>query len=372
MYYREKEAELERERKEKEAAERARIIEEEARKKAEKQLKKAKKTGGLVLFISLSFAVVFGITALIAKQNTTKMEQNISKMEKNVSKIRKLSEVASQLQQKQQVNEDNQFLNIAGLVLQDKIKNQELKEALLDSSLVLGYESLKTEEDKNPQLKSQYNKAKEDLNKSFEKLPKENNIENKDNLATLVYIYYVKGKLGKSLNNYQTALEKYKILKSQLTSNIELFTLDLNILYNGNVDIVANLYRQLNDLDSKSTVYHEDLKKHLLAELDYLMKKNRWKEADSKNDQFLLVSAKREKQGFLELNDVKNFNCKDLKAVDELWFKNSDEKFGYRVQKRIYLETGNSLDFDWKKGTFTKWNEEGYNSFVERVGWKKG
>ena len=369
---REKEAELERERKEKEAAERARIIEEEARKKAEKQLKKAKKTGGLVLFISLSFAVVFGITALIAKQNTTKMEQNISKMEKNVSKIRKLSEVASKLQQKGKNNEANQFLNIAGLVLQDKIKNQELKEALLDSSLVLGYESLKTEEDKNPQLKSQYNKAKEDLNKSFEKLPKENNIENKDNLATLVYIYYVKGKLGKSLNNYQTALEKYKILKSQLTSNIELFTLDLNILYNGNVDIVANLYRQLNDLDSKSTVYHEDLKKHLLAELDYLMKKNRWKEADSKNDQFLLVSAKREKQGFLELNDVKNFNCKDLKAVDELWFKNSDEKFGYRVQKRIYLETGNSLDFDWKKGTFTKWNEEGYNSFVERVGWKKG
>jgi hypothetical protein len=364
---REKEAELEREKKEKEAAERARIIEEEARKKAEKQLEKAKKTGGLVLFISLSFAVFFGITAFIAKQNTTKMEQNISK-------IRKLSEVASKLQQKGKNNEANQFLNIAGLVLQDKIKNQELKEALLDSSLVLGYESLKTEEDKNPQLKSQYNKAKEDLNKSFEKLPKENNIENKDNLATLVYIYYVKGKLGKSLNNYQTALEKYKILKSQLTSNIELFTLDLNILYNGNVDIVASLYRQLNDLDSSNTVYYEFLKAHLLDELDYLMKENKWKDANFKNWQFILVSAKREKQSYsyLEVNNIKNFNCKDLQKVDKLWVDNSKGEFGFSVQKRIYLETGNSLDFDWEKGTFTKWNKEGYNSFVEKVGWKKG
>ncbi|MTJ06607.1 AAA-like domain-containing protein [Anabaena sp. UHCC 0204] len=372
---REKEAELDRERKEKEAAERARKIEEEARKRAEKQLGKAKKTGGLVLSISVGLAVVFGITAFIAKQNTDKMEQN-------VSKIKELSAVASQLQQKNQVNEANQFLNIAGLVLQDKIKNQELKEALLDSSLVLGYESLQTEEDKNLELvpiDPKYNKAKEDLNKSFEKLPKENNVGNKEPsyLATLVYIYYVKGKLGNSLNNYRTALAKYNLLKSQLTSNIELFTLDLNILYNGNVDIVANLYRQLNDLDSKSTVYHEDLKKHLLAELDYLMRKNRWKEADRKNDQFLLVSAKREKEGYLNLEDVKNFNCDDLEKVDKLWVDKSGGKFGFRVQKRIWKETGNSLDFlyfNWgnRKKNWEKWSDEGYNRFAERVGWKKG
>jgi hypothetical protein len=349
---REKEAELEREKKEKEAAERARIIEEEARKKAEKQLKKAKKTGGLVLSISVVFAVVFGITAFIAKQNTAKMEQNISK-------IRKLSEVASQLQQKGKNNEANQFLNIAGLVLQDKIKNQELKEALLDSSLVLGYESLETEDEKNPQLESQYNKAKEDLNKSFEKLPKENNFDKNDSsyLATLVYIYYVKGKLGKSLNNYKIASDKYNLLKSQLrSSNTNLFKLYLNILYNGNADIVASLYRQLNDLDKSNTVYYESLKTHLLNELDYLMKENRWKDAALKHDQFILGSPK-------------NFQCKDLKEVDKLWVTNSKGKFGYSVQKRIYLETGNSLEFDWEKGSIFRTTE--YKSFAERVGWDR-
>ncbi|MDB9435874.1 AAA-like domain-containing protein [Dolichospermum lemmermannii CS-548] len=287
--------------------------------------------------------------------------------EENISKIRELSAVASQLQQKNKVNEANQLLNIAGLVLQEKIKNQELKEALLDSSLVLGYESLDNSKDKK------YTQAKEDLIKSFDKLPKENKVDKNDSsyLATLVYIYYVKGKLEKSLNNSKIALAKYNLLKSQLTSNLDLFKLDLNILYNDNVNIIANLYRQINDLDGSNTEYYESLKAHLLDELDYLMKENRWKEADEKNWQFLLVSAKREEQGFLDLNDVKNFNCKDLKAVDDLWVTNSQGKFGYSVQKRIYLETGNSLDFDWEKGEFTKWNEDGYNRFAERVGWKK-
>ncbi|BAZ84546.1 AAA-like domain-containing protein [Dolichospermum compactum] len=357
----EKEAELKRERKEKEAAERTRIIEEEARKKAEKQLK----TGGLVLSISVVFAVVFGITAFIAKQNIEKMEQN-------VSKIRELSAVASQLQQTGQNNEANQFLNIAGLVLQDKIKNQELKEALLDSSLVSGYESLKTEEKKNTELESQYNKAKEDLNKSFEKLPKENNFDKNDSsyLATLVYIYYVKGKLGKSLNNYKIASDKYNLLKSQLkSSNTNLFKLDLNILYNGNADIVASLYRQLNDLDKSNTVYYESLKTHLLNELDYLMKENRWKDAALKHDQFLFISAKKEKELSLRDYDIKNFQCKDLKEVDKLWVTNSKGKFGYSVQKRIYLETGNSLDFDWEKGSIFHTTE--YKSFAKRVGWDR-
>ncbi|KHG39782.1 WD-40 repeat protein, partial [Aphanizomenon flos-aquae 2012/KM1/D3] len=137
-------------------------------------------------------------------------------------------------------------------------------------------------------------------------------------------------------------------------------------------DIVASLYRQLNDLDSSNTEYYKSLKTHLLDELDYLMQQNKWKDADTKNSQFILVSAKREKQGYFELNDVKNFQCQDLKKVDDLWVKNSKGKFGLSVQKRIYLETGNSLDFDWDKERFTKWNEEKYNSFLVTVGWKKG
>jgi hypothetical protein len=317
----------------------------------------------------------------IAEKNTEKAQKEVAQIRKSIEKTTELSAVASELQQKGKNNEANQFLNIAGLVLQDKIKNQELKEALLASSLVLGYEYLENREDnednKNSQFPAQYEKAKEEFNKSITKLPKDNQINNNDPsyLATLVYIYYVKGKLdkNKALENYETALSKYNLLQSKFKSKIDLFKkLDLNILYNGNADIVASLYRQLNDLDSTNPEYHESLKTHLLAELDYLMQENRWKDADLKNDQFLLVSAKREKERFLRLNDVKNFNCKDLKAADDLWVRNSKGKFGFSVQKRIWKETGNSLDFDWEKGEFTKWSDEGYNKFAERVGWKKG
>ncbi len=311
------------------------------------------------------------------------IQEELQNSKISIAKIRELSAVASQLQQKGQNNEANQFLNIAGLVLQDKIKNQELKEALLASSLVLGYEYLVNTEDnednKNAQFQAQYKKATEEFNKSIAKLPKDTQINNNDSsyLATLVYIYYVKGKLepNKSLDNYKTALSKYNLLQSQFKSRIDLFKkLDLNILYNGNADIVASLYRQLQKLDNSNIEYNEGLKAHLLNELDFLMKARRWQEADQKSWQVLLVSAKREEQDSLDVKDIRNLNCKDLKKVDDLWVNNSNKKFGYSVQKnilkKIFQEIGNSLYIDWERGVFTNLSDQGYDKFAETVGWK--
>ncbi|MFN8951973.1 MAG: AAA-like domain-containing protein [Aphanizomenon sp.] len=369
----EKEAELERERKEKEAAERARIIEEEARKKAQKQLEKAKKTGGLVLSISVSFAVFFGITAFIAKQNTEKMQQTIAEMEQNIAKIRELSAVASQLQQKGQNNEANQFLNITALVLQEKIKNQELKEAVLDSSLVSGYESLKKVGYKfSQEEEKKYNTAKEDLNKSFEKLPKENNVDNKDpnSLATLVYIYYVKGKLENKIENYKIASDKYNLLKSQLTSNTDLFTLDFNIVYNDNPDIIESLYAQLikisNDDQSRqlSKNYQFYLATHVFNKMEFFLKNKKWIAADNTYRQYIDYNIKNERNN--SLKNSKNLYCPYLQKLDNLWVKYSEGLYGFRVQKKIYLETGNKLNIDKVSNT----NEKSFNHFATRVGWK--
>jgi hypothetical protein len=366
----EKEAELERERKEKEAAERARIIEEEARKKAQKQLEKAKKTGRLLVSsISVGLTVFVGITILIAQPNA--------------AKIRELSAVASQLQQKGQNNEANQFLNITALVVQEKIKNQELKEAVLDSSLVLGYESLKTVGYKfSQEEEKKYNTAKEDLNKSFEKLPKENNVDNKDpsSLATLVYIYYVKGRLeinsnkdkdkDMALSNYTIALEKYNLLKSQLTSNTDLFTLDVNILYNGNADIIESLYTQLieisNDDQSRqsSKNYQLSLATHLFNKTEFFLKNKKWIAADNTYRQYIDYNIKNERNN--SLKNSKNLYCPYFQKLDNLWVKYSEGLYGFRVQKKIYLETGNKLNIDKVSNT----SEKSFNHFATRVGWK--
>ena len=356
----EKEAELERERKEKEAAERARIIEEEARKKAQKQLEKAKKTGRLLVSsISVGLTVFVGITILIAQPNA--------------AKIRELSAVASQLQQKGQNNEANQFLNIAGLVLQEKIKNQELKEAVLDSSLVLGYESLKKVGYKfSQEEEKKYNTAKEDLNKSFEKLPKENNVDNKDpnSLATLVYIYYVKGKLENKIENYKIASDKYNLLKSQLTSNTDLFTLDFNIVYNDNPDIIESLYAQLikisNDDQSRqlSKNYQLYLATHVFNKMEFFLKNKKWIAADNTYRQYIDYNIESERNN--SLKNSKNLYCPYLQKLDNLWVKYSEGLYGFRVQKKIYLETGNKLNIDKVSNT----DEKSFDHFATRVGWK--
>lgn len=379
----ERQAELERERKEKEAAEKARQIEAEAKQEAEKQLVTARKRirfGVVVLSVTLGITGLLGIGAFIQLQTAHK---NTNELNQSIDKIRKLSAVASQLQQKGKTNEANQFLNIAGLVLQKKINNSQLKEALLNSSLVLGYQYLADAESDQNQKKDldldlDLEKAEMNFTKSMEELSIiENEIDKTpDNLATLVYINYVKGKLeersnqSKALADYKKAFDSMSSLKSQFKSNLGLFTLDLTILYNGNADIVALLYRQLKKLDSSNPVYAESLKEHLLNELDYLMKQQRWREADSKNWQFLLYSAGNEEQLYLDLIDVENFNCKDLKQLDTLWVNNSKGYFGYSVQKKIYLSKKNYLDFNWEKGEWKNWNQKGYSDFTKSVGWK--
>ena len=356
-----------------EQEEKAIKIEAEAKQEAERQLATARKTGGLVLSISISFAVFFGITAFIAKQSVDNIKQN-------VAEAKELSELASKLQKITLVNEAKQILNITGLVLEEEIKNQELQQALVDSSFVLGYKYLKTQEDKNLQL--EYNKAKEDFIKSIEKILKENNVDNKDRsyLATLVYIYYVKAELAKeqnqanqALSNYKTALEKYDILKSLLEkSNLKLFTLEPNILYNGNADIVASLYQDLKQLDSsKSKFYTRSLTEHYLQEINYLTKIKKWKQADIKTWQFIIYLANGEK-ATQYINQIKTFSCSDIKKLDEIWVNNSKGRFGYSVQERIKndLKVGNAVNIDWKTRMMTRSDEKVWRKFGSILGWR--
>jgi hypothetical protein len=73
--------------------------------------------------------------------------------------------------------------------------------------------------------------------------------------------------------------------------------------------------------------------------------------------------GKEEGQGF-DPEDLLNFPCEDLKAIDGLWVKYSQGKFGFSVQKQIYVETGNPLDGEY--------HEETWEAFAERVGWRRG
>ena len=46
----------------------------------------------------------------------------------------------------------------------------------------------------------------------------------------------------------------------------------------------------------------------------------------------------------LDNDAINNFPCKELRTIDRLWLKYSNNHFGFSVQKKIWLELGGKID----------------------------
>jgi len=91
------------------------------------------------------------------------------------------------------------------------------------------------------------------------------------------------------------------------------------------------------------------------TKLEQLLAAGKWKEADGETTNKMYEVAGRQQEGRLGDEDLENFSCADWRAMDRLWVKYSDGRFGFSVQKRI---DENLRD--------TK-----YENFFEAVGWKQ-
>ncbi|WP_414585421.1 GUN4 domain-containing protein [Scytonema sp. PCC 10023] len=87
-----------------------------------------------------------------------------------------------------------------------------------------------------------------------------------------------------------------------------------------------------------------------------------WQKADEETYQVMLKVAGRKSQGYLDEEDIENFPCDDLRIIDNLWVYASKGHFGFSVQKKIYQELGGTK----------RYNEKIWNTFGDRVGWRKG
>ncbi|MBH8563111.1 GUN4 domain-containing protein, partial [Nostoc sp. CENA67] len=94
---------------------------------------------------------------------------------------------------------------------------------------------------------------------------------------------------------------------------------------------------------------------------DFLAARN-WKEADNETYLVMLQAVGREEGDWLRPDELLNFPCTDLHTIDRLWVKYSNGRFGFSVQKNIYLEVGGKLD--------GKFDEEVWIKFGDRVGWR--
>ena len=94
-----------------------------------------------------------------------------------------------------------------------------------------------------------------------------------------------------------------------------------------------------------------------------MLSKRDFKSANEETARIMLWVAQREKQGYLRGDDIKNFPCRDLHTIDQLWLASSNGKFGFSIQEQIWIEcVGKQDQYDWK--TMVK--------FFERVEWKIG
>ena len=97
------------------------------------------------------------------------------------------------------------------------------------------------------------------------------------------------------------------------------------------------------------------------TKLEALLKAQNFREADLETDRVMLAVANRQSEGWFRIEDAENFPCQELRAIDNLWLKYSQGKFGISVQQEIYKNLGGTKQYDWNV----------WRSFGDRVGWRK-
>lgn len=99
------------------------------------------------------------------------------------------------------------------------------------------------------------------------------------------------------------------------------------------------------------------------TQLEKLLAAGKWQEADEETYDVILKLTRRDRAGGINTRVIKEkLSCEEIRSIDLLWRKYSEEKFGLSIQKSIYLETGNKLE---------AYNPQNYQIFGDQVGWRE-
>ena len=102
------------------------------------------------------------------------------------------------------------------------------------------------------------------------------------------------------------------------------------------------------------------------TKLRNLLKEGEWSQADLhtyKLVEQIVKSAKlNNKRTFIELKTIAEYSCSDIRTIDSLWKKYSDNRFGFSQQQKVWQSVNQKGDF----------STETWRRFATEVGWKKG
>ncbi|UXE61234.1 MAG: GUN4 domain-containing protein [Woronichinia naegeliana WA131] len=95
------------------------------------------------------------------------------------------------------------------------------------------------------------------------------------------------------------------------------------------------------------------------TKLSDLLFAKEWLQADIETTELMLKCANREKEGWLDVDSCRNFPQEQLRIIDQLWLKYSQNRFGFSVNKKIWVDNGGKPD-----GSF---NLEIYHKLAEKI-----
>lgn len=350
-------AELERERKDKEAVEKRNQVLLEANKKAEQRVR----------YGTNAFAI-FSLLALICIVLSAFSGKLVVERNSYLTTTEKLIKLAAQTEDESLYPETKELFSLAGRSV--KIKNKNLKQDILYIGIAYAYLKLK----------------KSGWIMQVENALKEVSITNDDSLESLqlqILNYKLRGNLQRenqkdadAIDSYKKAYKLFKELKNRTSNKISL-------PFNEEIPeekkllskvVIEAFYREFLDLlsnkNSENLLKREvrnSLKEYFYDELKSLLKNQQWMEADRKTTNIVLYIVEQDIQSGLDKESINNLSCSDLSRIDKLWVDNSKGRFGFSVQKRIYLEDGNRLGVKiegWKDK-----DEKNFSHFFTAVGW---
>ncbi|MDF5722128.1 MAG: AAA-like domain-containing protein [Rhizonema sp. PD37] len=357
----EQEAALERERKDKEAAQQRNQLLSEANKKAQRRIR----IGVAVLIVTVLGAA--NVWILSKKQ--------LDETREKVEAVQQLNKEAGELQNQKNSNEEgatfgyneafdyNEALRLSALSF--NIKSNQLKQALVFAALSQAELRLRMLEEAEKEIE----KSQKNLSNVDKKV-----LDSSQGLQIQVLFYTFQGSLlaqrketqQKAIESYTTAFDilKKHPNETDFTKNNQLLTSE-NIEYVYR-DLIKLLLSSNTQEDLRKQV-EQSLTKHLYAQLRVYLNAKNWEAADKQTYRLMLNIAKTGERKYLVYDDINSFSCPDLRKINQLWITNSDKRFGFTVQKEIWIKTGNRLGIKLKD--WANKDTKNYLLFTKAVGW---
>ena len=288
-------------------------------------------------------------------------------VKKDVETVQALSKLAGDLRNENLTAESDEALRQAGLSF--RVNDHSLKQAMLFASMSQAYQSLANKDETKEQKETnlEYQKlAEAKINESLNYLNKQGNNTTSLGLQIKVLVKANQGNLLANKSNQQAIdvyTQAYKTLKNYpnetnpFVKDQILTTEDIESVHRGLLKLQSNRDRDV----------WNSLKQHFYARLENSLKLKNWRVADITTDTLMLFIADREKEGWLDIPQIEKFSCSELEEIDNLWVKNSNENFGFSVQKEIWVNTKNRLGVnpsDWNEN-----DNKNYLRFANAVGW---